>query len=71
MAPVTDEKIVDESCGDGWRPATQGRHDLIAKRAWAALKGVRETPPSRDFLPLLVERRVTRELKSGLPVARA
>jgi hypothetical protein len=70
MAPVTDEKIVDEVVG---RLATRYPGvgtDLIAKRAWAALKAF-VNPTIRDFLPLLVERRVTRELKSGLPVARA
>jgi hypothetical protein len=63
MADVTDDKIVDEVVG---RLATRYPGlgtDLIAKRAWDALRAF-VNPTIRDFLPLLVERRVVRELKS-------
>ena len=64
MADVTDDKIVDEVVG---RLATRYPGlgtELIAKRAWDALKAF-VNPTIRDFLPLLVERRVVRDLKSA------
>ena len=70
MASVTDEKIVDEVVG---RLATRYPGvgpDMIAKSAWAALKAF-VNPTIRDFLPVLVERRVRREIKPGLPVTPA
>jgi len=63
MADVTDDKIVDEVV-ERLAPRYPGLGtDLIAKRAWDALKEF-VNPTIRDFLPLLVERRVVRELKS-------
>lgn len=70
MATVTDDKIVDEVVE---RLATRYPGvgpDFIAKRAWEALKSF-VNPTIRDFLPLLVERRVTRQLKSDRPASRA
>jgi hypothetical protein len=64
MADVTDDKIVAEVVG---RLATRYPGlgtDLIAKRTWEALKAF-VNPTIRDFLPLLVERRVLRELRSA------
>jgi hypothetical protein len=63
MSEVTDDKIVDEVVGRlAVRYPSLGT-DQIAKRAWEALKAF-VNPTIRDFLPLLVERRVVRELKS-------
>ena len=62
MAEVTDAKIVDEVVG---RLATRFPSlgtEVIAKRAWDALKAF-VNPTIRDFLALLVERRVVRRLK--------
>jgi hypothetical protein len=62
MAGVPDDKIVDEVVG---RLATRFpglSTDFLAKRVWANLKSF-VNPAIRDFLPVLVERRVTRELK--------
>ena len=64
MADVTDDKIVDEVVGR-LAPRYPGvGTDLIANRAWEALKAFMN-PTIRDFLPLLVERRVIRGLKSA------
>ena len=62
MSEVTDDKIVDEVVGRLAVRYSLGT-DQIAKRAWEALKAF-VNPTIRDFLPLLVERRVVRELKS-------
>jgi hypothetical protein len=63
MAEVTDDKIVDEVVGRLAPRYPRLGTDLIAKRAWEALKAF-ANPTIRDFLPLLVERRVVRDLKS-------
>ena len=63
MAEVTDEKIVDEVVGRLAPRYPSLGTELIAKRAWEALKAF-VNPTIRDFLPLLVERRVASELKS-------
>jgi hypothetical protein len=63
MAVVTDDKIVEQVVGR-LAPRYPGLGaDLIAHRAWEALKAF-VNPTVRDYLPLLVERRVLRELKS-------
>jgi hypothetical protein len=62
MGGVPDAKIVDAVVG---RLATRYpglSTDFLAKRAWVSLKSFVE-PAIRDFLPVLVERRVTSELK--------
>ncbi len=63
MADVTDEKIVDEVVGRVASRYPGVGSELIARRAWAALKAF-VNPRVRDFLPVLVERRVVRELRS-------
>ena len=66
MVEVSDEKIVDEVVG---RLATRYpglSAEVIAKRAWEALKAF-VNPTIRDYLAVLVERRVVRELKSISP----
>lgn len=63
MAEVTDEKIVDEVVGRLANRYPSVGPELIARRAWDALKAF-VNPTIRDYLPLLVERRVVRELKS-------
>ena len=63
MAEVTDEKIVDVVVS---RLATRYPSlgtELISRSAWDALKAF-VNPSIRDYLPLLVERRVVRELRS-------
>lgn len=64
MADVTDEKIVDAVVGRLAPRYPALGPELITRRAWDALKAF-VNPTIRDFLPLLVERRVVRELKSG------
>jgi hypothetical protein len=62
MAGVPDERIVDEVVG---RLATRFpgvSKDFLARRVWVSLKSF-VNPAVRDFLPVLVERRVTHELK--------
>jgi len=62
MAGVPDDKIVDEVVV---RLATRFpgvSTEFLARRAWASLKSF-VNPAIRDFLPVLVERRVTHELK--------
>ena len=62
MAGVPDDRIVDEVVV---RLATKFpgvRKDFLAKRVWESLKSF-VNPAIRDFLPVLVERRVTNELK--------
>ena len=63
MAAVTDDKIVNEVVGRLAPRYPALGTEVIAKRAWEALKAF-VNPTIRDFLPLLVERRVVRELKS-------
>jgi len=64
MAEVTDEKIVDEVVvrlapryPEFWAPSSS------PSGAWDALKAF-VNPAIRDFLPVLVERRVVRDLRS-------
>ncbi len=62
MADVPDDRIVDEVVV---RLATRYpglSKDFLAKRAWASLTSF-VNPAIRDFLPVLVERRVTHELR--------
>ena len=62
MAGVPDDRIVDEVVG---RLATRYpglSKDFLAKRVWECLTSF-VNPAIRDFLPVLVERRVTHELK--------
>ncbi|MHB1011032.1 MAG: three-helix bundle dimerization domain-containing protein [Propionibacteriaceae bacterium] len=63
MAEVTDEKIIDEVVGRVASRYPGLGSELIVKRTWAALKAFAD-PRIRDFLPVLVERRVVRELRS-------
>ena len=66
MAEVSDEKIVDDVVGR-LAPRYPGLSaEVIAKRAWEALKAF-VNPTIRDYLAVLVERRVVRELKSISP----
>ena len=62
MSSVTDDRIVDEVVG---RLATRFpglSPDFLVKRVWAGLRSF-VNPPIRDFLPVLVERRVAQELQ--------
>ena len=62
MAGVPDDRIVDEVVV---RLATKFpgvNKDVLARRVWESLKSF-VNPAIRDFLPVLVERRVTNELK--------
>jgi hypothetical protein len=62
MAGVPDDRIVDDVVG---RLATKFpgvNKDFLARRVWESLKSF-VNPAVRDFLPVLVERRVTHELK--------
>ncbi len=63
MAQVTDQKIVDDVVVRLAPRYPSVGSELIARRAREALKAY-VNPRVRDFLPLLVERRVVRELKS-------
>ncbi len=62
MAGAPDDRIVDEVVG---RLATRYpglSRDFLARRVWESLKSF-VNPAIRDFLPVLVERRVAHELK--------
>lgn len=64
MAEVTDDKIVDEVVDRLETRYPDLGEEVIVKRVWAALKSF-VNPHIRDYLPVLVERRVARELKSA------
>jgi hypothetical protein len=61
---VTDDKIVDEVVGRLKKRYPGLGVDFLAKRVWDALKSF-VNPSIRDYLPLLVERRVTRQLHNS------
>jgi hypothetical protein len=62
MAGVPDDRIVDEVVGRLASRFPGVNKDFLARRVWASLKSF-VNPAIRDFLPVLVERRVTHELK--------
>ncbi len=62
MAGVPDDRIVDEVVGRLAAKFPGVNKDFLARRVWESLKSF-VNPAIRDFLPVLVERRVTHELK--------
>ncbi len=64
MGGVPDDKIVNEVVGRLATRFPSVSTDFLARRVWASLKSF-VNPAIRDFLPVLVERRVTHELKTA------
>jgi hypothetical protein len=62
MAGVPDDRIVDEVVVRLATKFPEVNKDFLARRVWESLKSF-VNPAIRDFLPVLVERRVTNELK--------
>ena len=62
MAGVPDDRIVDEVVGRLSTRFPGLSTEFLARRVWASLKSF-VNPAIRDFLPVLVERRVVHELE--------
>lgn len=62
MAVVPDDRIVDEVVRRLGARFPGLSKDFLTQRAWASLASF-VNPAIRDFLPVLVERRVARELQ--------
>ncbi len=64
MGSESDVKIVDEVLGRLSTKFPGLSADFLAKRVWATLQSFMN-PSIRDFLPVLVERRVVEELRAA------